>query len=61
MRVLVLASVVWLVLLVKAVADEAWESVDMEQRAVFGRQDDGVSAAVGIVAAVVASQNSAQD
>lgn len=58
---LVLASVAWLVLLVKAVAGEAWESVDMEQRVVAGRQDDGVSAAVSIVVAVAASQDSGLD
>ena len=52
--VLVLASVVWLVLLVRAVAGEAWESVDMEQLAIAGRQDDGVSAVVDIVVMVAA-------
>jgi len=54
MLVSVLASVVWLVLLVRAVAGEAWESVDMEQLAIAGRQDDGVSAVVDIVVMVAA-------
>lgn len=53
-RVLVLASVAWLVVLVRAVAGEAWGSVGMEQLVAAGRQD-GVSAVVGIVVALAAS------
>lgn len=54
------ASLAWLVLLVRVVAGEAWESVDMERLVIAGRQDDGVSAVVGIVV-IAAIQDSGLD
>ena len=57
--VLVLASVARLAVLVRAVADEAWGNVGMEQLVAAGRQH-GVSAVVGIVVAV-AIQDSGPD